>query len=263
MIRRIFRLPNDDPRKIAAVALTVCFVCSLIISTVAVVLAPIQQANKALDRKRTILQVAGLWQEDADIDVMFEQIEIRIVDLRAGTLTDAVDPETYDPQAAAREPSMSIAIPKDRDIATLARRPLYMPVYMVKDADRIEQIILPVHGYGLWSTMYAFLALEANLNTVSGIRFFEHGETPGLGGEVENPRWQRQWEGKLVYDADGSVRLRVIKGIVNDTDPFAEHQVDGLSGATLTTNGVTNLIRYWLGPDAYGPYLANLREKGV
>jgi len=209
------------------------------------------------------LQVAGLWQEGGDIDRLFENIEVRAVELKTGELSYAIDLETYDPQAAARDLSMSIAIPKEQDIATLGRRPVIMPIYIVKDVGRLQQIILPVYGYGLWSTMYAFIALRSDLNSVSGIRFFEHGETPGLGGEVENPRWQRQWEGKLLYDADGRVRLRVIKGAVNNDDLLKKFQIDGLSGATLTSDGVTNLIHYWLGPDGYGPFISKLRETGV
>jgi Na+-transporting NADH:ubiquinone oxidoreductase subunit C len=125
----------------------------------------------------------------------------------------------------------------------------------------VSRVVLPVHGYGLWSTMYGFLALEADLDTVSGLRFFEHAETPGLGGEVDNPRWQAQWSGKRLFDEAGEFALQVLKGRVPEGAPDAQHKVDGLSGATITTRGVDNLVRFWVGEQAYGPFLARLRQE--
>src|SRR5690606_17188592 len=112
-------------------------------------------------------------------------------------------------------------------------------VYLVNDAQgQLERIILPVHGYGLWSTLYGFMALESDLNTVVGLGFAEHGETPGLGGEVDNPSWKAKWPGKKVYK-DGEVELGLIKGTVDPSSANADWQVDGLSGATLTSNEVS------------------------
>jgi Na+-transporting NADH:ubiquinone oxidoreductase subunit C len=103
--------------------------------------------------------------------------------------------------------------------------------------------------------MYGFIALEKDLQTVSGLTFYEQKETPGLGGEVENPQWKKQWAGKKVFDAEGKVALQVVKGSAE-----GEYGVDGLSGATITSNGVTNLVHYWLGPSAFGPFIENQRK---
>ncbi|MDR1351193.1 MAG: NADH:ubiquinone reductase (Na(+)-transporting) subunit C, partial [Zoogloeaceae bacterium] len=127
------------------------------------------------------------------------------------------------------------------------------------EAGALEALILPIRGYGLWSTLYGFLALKPDLNTVIGLGFYQHGETPGLGGEVDNPKWKSLWPGKTLFDADGKPNIQIIKGGVDKTNPAAGHQVDALAGATLTTNGVDHLLHFWLGEQGFGPYLARLR----
>jgi len=259
-VRALLGLPNEDPRKTLAVALVLCLVCSVVVSAAAVLLRPVQEANKALDRKRNILAVAGLYERGADVDRLFDLFEARAVDLSTGRFTDAVDPERYEQRRAATDPLGSVAIPRSEDIAGIGRRARVAVVYLLRDGDTIRQAILPVHGYGLWSTLYGFLSLEGDLNTVAGIRFYEHAETPGLGGEVDNPAWRERWQGKSVFAEDGGVRLRVIKGAVDTSRARAVHEVDGLAGATLTARGVSNLIQYWLGEQGFGPFLANLRQ---
>ena len=133
-------------------------------------------------------------------------------------------------------------------------------VYLIEKDGKTESIMLPVHGYGLWSTMYGFLALDINdLETVVGFGFYDQQETPGLGGEVDNPIWKNRWPGKKVYDAKGDVALTVIKGAVDSANPNAQKQIDGLAGATLTANGVTNLIQFWMGNNGFKPFLTNLK----
>ena len=264
MIGKILALPNDDTRKILFVAFILCLVCSLVVSTAAVYLRPLQQANKALDRKKQILDVAGLLTPGVDIDQRFaERIESRIVELDSGEFTFDLVAEDYDQRAAARTPELSDPIPAVDDFAGIGRRARYAPVYLVRDNGELAQLILPMHGYGLWSTMYGFLALESDLQTVAGIKFFDHAETPGLGGEIDNPAWQSRWVGKQIYEQPGIPRLRVIKGRVNTAAIEAQYQVDGISGATLTANGVTNMLAYWLGGNGFGEFLIKLRETGV
>lgn len=261
----VWKLPNDDARKILFVAVSLCLVCSLLVSAAAVLLGPIQQAQRDANRKLNVLMAAGLaGEEDRQrVEALFGQVEAHMVDLRSGQYTDELDLAGFDSKAAARNPDLSAALDRKDDIAGIGRRSHFAPVYLVRDGEEIERVILPIHGYGLWSTMYAFLALEGDLNTVASINFYEHAETPGLGGEVENPRWRASWEGKLVYGEDGQPHLRVIKGSVDPDSADAAWQVDGLSGATLTGNGVSNMVRYWLGPQGYGPYLENLRTGGA
>lgn len=250
------RLPSDSPVRAFAIVIAVCVVCSVLVSAAAVVLAPIQQKNALRIRQQQILQAAGLLDPDGDFVAQFSQVNPRMVDLDTGAYVEAGDPVDFDVAAASRAPGSSAAVPAETDVAKVRRRPQAMPVYLVEDAGVVQTVVLPVHGYGLWSTMYGFLALEGDGRTVKGITFYQHGETPGLGGEIDNPAWQAKWTGKQAIAEDGEVLLRVVKG--EPRGEGVEHQVDGLAGATLTARGVENLVRYWLGEQGYGPFLARL-----
>ena len=257
---RVLALGNDSLEKTIAVALSLCFVCAILVSVAAVALKPLQLHNKALDMKKNILEVAGLMEEDTDIDQAFsELIEAKIVNIETGDYVDNIDIASYDQRKAAKDPEQNIAIPRDQDIAGIKRKAKNAKIYLVKKGDQIQSIILPVHGYGLWSTMYGFLAVEADGQTVQSINFYDQAETPGLGGEVVNPTWRALWQGKKIYNESGEPTLKLIKGSVNPSDPSAEQQVDGLAGATLTSVGVTNLIRYWLGKEGFAPYLDKVK----
>jgi len=250
---------NDSIGKTLTVALLLCIVCSVIVSTAAVVLKPAQEFNQALDRKRNILAAAGMLDDSKTVEEQFERVTTRVVDLRTGKFTDAVEPDSYEQLKAARDPARSSELGPKEDIADISRREHFAEVYLVED-DRgnVDKIILPVRGYGLWGTLYGFIALEGNAQMVAGLGFYEHKETPGLGGEVDNPRWKDQWPGKQVY-RDGEVALEVIKGTVETGAPGAEYKVDGLAGATLTTRGVSNLLQFWLGDNGFAPFIENLR----
>jgi Na+-transporting NADH:ubiquinone oxidoreductase subunit C len=249
---------HDSIGKIIRVALALCIVCSVVVSTAAVVLKPAQEANKDLDRKRNILAAAGMLEEGKTVDELFQRIETHYVDLRTGEYADSV-PAGYEQRAASKNSSLSTDLDEDQDIAKIGRRADYAEVYLVRNAGGdLDKVILPVHGYGLWSTLYGFIALESDANTIAGLGFYEHGETPGLGGEVDNPRWKAQWPGKKAY-RDGEVEIALAKGSVDGSSPNAKWRVDGLSGATLTSRGVTNLVQFWLGETGFGPYLDNLK----
>ena len=251
---------NDSMKKVLTVAILLCLVCSVVVSGAAVLLRDAQQANKALDVKRNILAAAGLLEEGVSVEEQFERVEIKVIDFDTGTYTDAVDPTAYDQRKAAKDPAMSEAVPDEEDLAKINRQADYGLVYIVNDEQgNLDKVILPVKGYGLWSTLYGFLALDGSLNEVAGLGFYEHGETPGLGGEVDNPMWKAKWEGKKVYE-DGKVELSVIKGEVTPDTANAEYKVDGLSGATLTSKGVSNLIHYWMGENGYAKFLTNLKN---
>lgn len=249
---------NDSTSKTIRVALTLCIICSVIVSTAAVLLRPAQQANKDLDRKTNILAAAGMLEKGDDVIAKFETIKTRAVDLATGKFSDSVDLQTYNQRKAAKDPELSIDLGDD-DIAKIGRLPKYMIVYVVEGNTGLEKIILPVKGYGLWSTLYGFVALESDLNTVAGLGFYEHAETPGLGGEIDNPSWKAQWIGKKSYDSNQKQALTVIKGKVDTSRPQSVHEIDGLSGATLTSKGVDNLIKFWMGENGFAPFLANLR----
>lgn len=258
---------KDSIGRTITVAVLLCVVCSVIVSASAVLLRPLQVANKNLDRQTNILAAAGIATAGQDIPALFAQvIEKRFVDLQSGKYTEVADPARYDAKKAAKESDTGVALERSKDIASIKYQAKVMPVYLVKkqSGEGFEKMILPVHGYGLWSTLYGFLALEADLNTVVGFGFYSHSETPGLGGEVDNPNWKAQWPGKQVYPA-GSMEpaLGLIKGSVNPGSANAKHQIDGLSGATLTSVGVSNLVKFWMGENGYAPFLSNLKAGGA
>jgi len=251
---------RDSIKNTLVVAIGVSITCSVLVSAAAVVLQPLQEKNQTAFRQRIVLEVAGLYEPDADIATLFGGIDAYMVDLESGDYIDGIDPQSFDAAAAANDPSISVSIPKDLDIANLRRRPVYSPVYVVMDGDATQQIILPVYGAGLWSTMRGFLAIEADGNTVRGLRFFEHAETPGLGDQIDKDSWLAQFPGKLLFNAAGNPRFEVVRGKA-PPGPNAVHQVDGMSGATLTGNGVSNLIQYWTGPHGFGPYLKKMTNE--
>lgn len=254
---------QDTISRTIIVALLLCIVCSVVVSAAAVLLKPQQIANKELDRKSNILAAAGLKKEGESVEAAFKQITPKVVDLKTGKFTDAVDVATYDAQKAAKDPAQSNLLDKATDIASIRRTAKYKTVYLVKEGDKVKTLILPVHGYGLWSTMYGYLALDGDLNTVKGLSFYAHGETPGLGGEVDNPAWKASWQGKKIYKDTEEPEIALVKGKVDNSAAGAEYKIDGLSGATLTSNGVTNLMKFWMGENGYAPLIKNLKAGGA
>jgi Na+-transporting NADH:ubiquinone oxidoreductase subunit C len=257
-------MAHESTTKAYATTVGLAVVCSVLVSSAAVGLRPRQEANQERYIRKSILVAAGLYDPNLPVAEVFKKIETRIIDLRTGEYvpTEEVDPSEFEQIASADDGDLSVAIAADSDVAGIRRRENYSAVYLVANGQDVEQIVLPVRGKGLWSTMIGFIALDADdLNTINGITFYDHGETPGLGGEIDNPTWQGRWKGKKVYAADGAVALKVLKGAADSGSPDFDNQVDGISGATLTINGVTGLVQYWFGDDAFKPYLDRLREE--
>ena len=256
------------------VATVLCVICSLAVSAAAVALRPRQEANKILDQQKNILDAAGLALgeygrpaselDPEQIKGLYQRVSEKFVELDTGEYvaadTDGFDPETYDTRKAVKDLDMSIEITDpDFDIG-VPRREKIAKVYFVNDPDsgQLQQVVLPVYGKGLWSTLYGYLALKNDLKTIQGLTFYQHAETPGLGGEVDNTKWKSQWVGNLLYSPEGNIAAGVAKGPAPAGDQFL---VDGLSGATITSRGVTNLVRYWAGPNGYGKYLEKLEDE--
>jgi Na+-transporting NADH:ubiquinone oxidoreductase subunit C len=272
---KVLAMGNDSLEKTIAIALSLCFICAILVSFSAVALKPLQIYNKDLDMKKNILDVAGLLEDGMDIDKAFaDKIEAKLVDLETGDYVENIDANAYDQRKAAKDPAQSVAIPKDKDIAHIRVKAKLAKVFLVKEGGALKSVILPVSGYGLWSTLYGFLSLDPDGQTVQSINFYDQAETPGLGGEVVNPNWRALWKGKKVYamtdqpsmekgliaEADvGEPALSLIKGTVDTSKPGSEYQVDGLAGATLTSTGVTNLIRYWMSTEGFSKYLSKIR----
>lgn len=254
-------LPNDNIVKTIAVATLLCLVCSVVVSGAATLLKPKQIANKLLDKKSNILTVAGINDPSKSVDELFQRVETHVVDLATGEYTDAVDANTFDQRKAAKDPAYRVELSGAQDVASIGGLSKYANVYLVRQGNDIDKIILPIKGYGLWSTMYGFIALQSDGNTVSSITFYEHAETPGLGGEIDNKKWQASWQGKRIANAQGEPVLSLIKGLVGANTADAAYKIDGLAGATLTSNGVTNLIQFWMGEDGFGQYLNRIRNQ--
>ncbi len=242
---------RDSVQNTFAVAIILSLVCSLLVASTAVLLKPKQLENAERYRHAIILEVAGLFEPGADIATLFADIEVRVVNLADGVYMDSTDAPDEEP---------GVVIPGEYDLAQIHRRASHATVYIVRVNGEIDQVILPVYGAGLWSTMQGYLAVAGDGTTIRGLRFYEHGETPGLGDQIDDAQWRAQWSGKTLYGDGGLPRIEVVRGLVQPGDAAA-HQVDGISGATLTGRGVTNLIRYWTGPHGFGPYLGNIQEE--
>ena len=242
--------------------LILAFACSALVAGAAVGLRPIQEANRQLDRQKNILYAAGLYNENTPVDELFTGIETRVIELASGKFVDeeTINPSNYNQRKAAFTSDLGTAIEKDIDTAGISRQEKYSLVYLVKKDGKLSQVVLPVRGKGLWSTMYAYVAIDDDLTTIRGVSFYEHGETPGLGGEVENRSWQERWQGKQIYK-DETVALKLVKGSPDKSSPEAAYQIDGLSGATITSRGVSGLLEFWFGDHGFKPFLQQLRAQ--
>jgi Na+-transporting NADH:ubiquinone oxidoreductase subunit C len=256
---------KDSVGKILFVAIALCIVCSVVVSSAAVALRPMQDENAAKDKKKNVLVAAGLISADdkgVDVDALFKNIEVKLFDLSTGMPVDASKEElaTYDAEKAVKDPARSKQVDPDLDKGAVKVRPNKQRVYLVKnDAGALQTVVLPIYGLGLWSTLRGFLALKSDLKTVQGLVYYDHKETPGLGGEVDNPNWRAQWEGKELFE-NGDYKFSVVKG----PNAKNEHEADGISGATITCNGVDYMLKYWMSDEGFGKALdwVKKQEKG-
>ena len=252
-------------RYILAFAAAVCLVCAVMVSGSAVALRDLQAANAEQERQRNVLFAAGLADpdeelSDAEMAERFAAVRAVAVDLETGAELPEVDPASVDPLVEAGITDSSRAVPEN--LARVRRVERRSVVYLVESDGRLDAVVLPVRGQGLWSVLYGYLALDADLDTVRGLTFYEHKETPGLGGEVDNPNWKALWPGRRVFGTAGEPIIEVARAAAG---PVAEdpHRVDGLAGATMTSRGVTNLLRFWLAGNGFGPFLDRLRSEAA
>jgi Na+-transporting NADH:ubiquinone oxidoreductase subunit C len=247
-------------------ATAVCVVCAVLVASAAVGLKDRQLANQALDKQKNVLYAAGLASPSDpltsdDIQRLFENVRAVVVDIQTDEVVEdaPINIDTFSVAKAAGSPDLGFAAPQNN--AGISRLSKYQVVYHVlDDSGSIQMVVIPIKGYGLWSTLYGFLALDSDTTTIRGITYYDQKETPGLGGEVENPRWKAAWSGRLAYDENWEPAITVIKGQAGpaSSDPY---RVDGLSGATITSRGVSNMMKFWLGDDGMGPYLKGFRER--
>jgi len=259
---RFRALPNDDPIKTMAMTVAVAFVGSVLVASSAILLKPLQIANKEAERRKHFDEIIRQLPGADDVLIADRiQVEARVVDLESGEYAVSIDPTRYDQRRAAKDPARSVKIPEKHDIAGLRNRERFAIVYLIRQAEQLRLMILPVRGRGFGSMLHGYLGLAGDGNTVVGLSFYEHGETPGLGSLIDAPGWKMQWRGKKVWDA-GVLKLGVGSGRIEPGSEEARYQVDGLTGATWTGRGVTNLLHYWLGEHGFAPYLRKLRRQG-
>ena len=284
-------------------ATAVCVVCSVFVSGAALSLKDQQIANAELDLKKNVVSVSGLKQPAKttvtvnphaylkqtslgqaitgkvpsggaeavaplvitaeDVETYFsdnpDRVELGYVELQTGTVTEREVAEKYIKENKGKCEELA----PEANIAKISCLPKYRQVFTVYKDNVVERIILSVEGKGLWSTLYGFLALSKDGGTINGLTFYKHGETPGLGGEVDNPKWKRLWVGEQIPYSSNSgspqPQIDVVKGAA-PSGVTSDGKIDGLSGATLTANGVEYLLNFWLGDHGYGPYVKSLSK---
>jgi Na+-transporting NADH:ubiquinone oxidoreductase subunit C len=254
---------NDSPLKAIAVTLCVCLAASILVTGSAVLLRPMQTVNKEREREARIAEIVARLPDLAGEISLLESVsvEVRVVDLESGRYVPNIDPARFDQRRAAKDPARSVAIPAERDLAQIGRRARFAVVYLVRRDEQLLLVILPVRGHGFGSMLYGYLGLSGDTGRVVGLSFYEHGETPGLGALIDDPDWRAQWRGKTVWDDQGQPGLGVAETALEPDAPEAAYLADALTGATWTARGVTNLLRFWLGDDGFGPFLRNIRDR--
>jgi Na+-transporting NADH:ubiquinone oxidoreductase subunit C len=243
--------PNDDRIKIFGIATFVALVCSALVSITSVTLKPIQDSHRIKEqqaRLTAMLEKLPALQELAQGSGA-DNLETKTVNLETGEFEDVIDDNNA---------SEIITIPSELDIAGLRDRSKYATVYLLQSKGSLRLIVLPVSGVGYQSEIHAMLALEADLTTIAALTITDQGETPGLGSRIEEPIWQSQWQGIKTKDETGTIVVAVARGQAS-----TQYEVDGISGATRTGNGVANMLRYWLGAHGYGPFLNRLEQEGM
>ena len=252
---------KESTTRALTVAITVAFICGLLVSVVAVSLRPIHKANIEAERIAQLeLVLAAL--SDIGRLLTIDNLEARIVELESGEFDQSIDVATYDAERASAKPATSATIPAELDLAGLKRRALHARVYLVRDtSEQVDLIILPVSGRGYQSTLRAWLVLDGDTQTVRALKFYQHGETPGVGARIEEPGWEAQWRDLPAFDDAGVLRIGVRSQAAGAYSDYAEYQVDGISGATRTAQGVDGMVRFWLGEFGFATFLQRIREE--
>lgn len=252
-------------KKSVLVSVAIIVSCALMVSIAvsALRMQRVASATPAPHGVAAILDAAGIVSTDQNESVLLElytrHFEQRWLDLSSIRLSDV--PEGYvDYHQMMGDETWTIEIPPAMDVAFIGRRPIFMPIYVVRDPSHSTRMVLPVYGEGMWETIHGFVALSADLNTITGVNFYHQKDTPGIGDKIQAPQWTALWPGKKLYDTDGAYRFSVAGG-TRTSKTVTPFQVDGISGATKTTNGVSALIQYWFGVHGYELYLKKVRTE--
>ncbi len=238
-------------------AVAISLICSVLVSTTVILLKPLQKENQLYHSgHKNILQLLQSLPQTEDSSELAAQLRMKLVDLENGDYISTIEVTDFDSTSAAKDAELGVDIPQQLDVAGIGRRSRYAVVHLVEDNSGIRYIILPIYGQGMWSSIHGYLALQADANTIAGLIFYEHGETPGIGDRIQDTAWLQQWQGKQIY-MDGKVQISIVKRRQAGLEAF---QVDAISGATLTGDGVGNMMQYWLGTHGFETYLERIRS---
>ena len=251
---RLLALPNESRTKTVIVAFLVSAVCAVLVSSATVVLRPIQTANRAAEEQARIGDlVRGIPGMSALLEESGGTLSTVVIDLERGRAAQDITAETLD--AALTDQANWTVLDAGADLAGLGQRPNYAQIFLLRQGEDISLVLLPVAGQGYGGRIDAILAVNGDMNTIAGIAITQHSETPGLGGRIEDRSWQQSFPGTTISDDSGAVRFSVARG-----DATTDYEVDGITGATRTGRGVTGMMRFWLGPNGYGPLLGAIQR---
>lgn len=252
--KRFLALPIDSRAKTVAMAFVVSAVCAVLVSAATVILRPIQQANRAAEQQMRleglVAAIPGMSEIMADSGGALSAV---VVDLDGGRAARDITPQTV--EAALQNPQNWTSLTPEQDMALIGARPDYAQVFLLRTGEEISLAVLPVFGAGYNGPIRAMLALRGDMNTIAGITVTDHAETPGLGARIEEPAWQQSFAGTRVTDDSGAIRFSVARG-----RGTGEYEVDGITGATRTSNAIARIVRFWMGPHGYGPLIDAIRD---
>lgn len=247
--RRFLALPNESRTKTVIVAFLVSAVCALLVSNATVILRPIQAANRAAEEQARIKElVQGIPGMATLLEEAGGTLSTVVIDLDNGRAAIDTTPDTLDTTLA--DPGNWTTLTPGEDLAGLGNRPNFAQIFLLRENDGILLVLLPVTGQGYGGRIDAILALHGDMNTIAGLAVTRNSETPGLGGRIDERSWQANFPGTLISDDNGEIRFRIARGKASSV-----YEVDGITGATRTGNGVTGMVRFWLGPKGYGPLI--------
>lgn len=265
-------------------ALIICVFASVLLALASTALKPAQQTSQRLDIVKNLLSVTGITNEElakmspGEIMSMYkEHFEVRLVDknkepVERSFIEEELKKLNYKEKELSELKAFELIDTYNAKINLLAKKAGtsvekydrgIKPVYVYRKGEDIDAYIVPIAGPGLWGMMYGYIALKPDLNTVAGIRFYKHQETPGLGGEAEKPWFTSRFEGKHILNDEGEfVSVKIAKGgegsAENAHPNELDHYVDGISGATITTKGINEFLKNDL--QKYEPYFKTIRS---
>lgn len=208
------------------------------------------------DKNRTLLEVAGLDQiHDSASKIIASNLEPMLVDFTQGSVTNSVSAISQYQQVLQQQKAETTPLNQADNLAGLTSKPNQTLIFRVRNSD---VVILPIEGKGYLSYLKGYLALHLVTGQLEKVRFYQQGETPALGGHImTDMNWLKQFEGKVVV-VDGQPSLQIIQPNTAQPNVLDLHTIDGISGATNTSQRVEHIINYWLGDNGYGPILKQL-----